>query len=92
MELRCKGLVESEKDSILCVGLSSNDNSRLVASATNGVVMVCRGDAVSSVCVCVCVWLYVCGVWCVCMCAVNVILQVLECMCRCVYFCTQCMV
>eukprot|EP00731_Ephydatia_muelleri_P006431 Em0003g679a len=46
-ELRCQELIQSEKDSILCVDVSRDDRS-LVASATNGAVMV--WDTTSGAC------------------------------------------
>lgn len=42
-QLQCEGVIQSEADSILCLNLSE-DNSRLIASTTSGLVMVCRND------------------------------------------------
>lgn len=42
-QLRCEGIIQSEADSILCLNLSE-DNSRLIASTTSGLVMVCRNE------------------------------------------------
>lgn len=42
-QLRCEGIIQSEADSILCLNLSE-ENSRLIASTTSGLVMVCRND------------------------------------------------
>ena len=45
-QLHCRGIIHSKGDSILCVNLSE-DNSRVAASATSGMIMVRTPNRVS---------------------------------------------